>query len=125
MSSEEETDKRIAEKKKRLDELVSNIERKEKEYNAVVEKGKKVIIALDVTGEEDPSFTDEQNAAIAAARELRELQRKIILQVGEFLEEKKLVPLDSICRKLKREFRGHISPKFIEDNCPPEWKPNN
>jgi len=88
-----------------------------------MEKSKKFIRALDITGEEDPSFTDEQNAAVSEAREFRELQKKILLEAGVFLEESKIVSLEWICRELKRRFKGCISRKFIDDFCPPEWKP--
>ena len=129
-TNKEDLDKKFAEKKKRIDEIALEKERIEKEFNALVEKSKKVIIALEVTGEEDSSFTDEQNAAIAEARKVRELQKELIelqkkslLEVGVFLEEHEFVPLDCICRELKRMFRGHIKPKFIDEFCPPEWKP--
>ena len=56
MTTMEDLDKKFAEKKKRIDETALEKERIEKEFDALMEKSKKFIRALDITGEEDPSL---------------------------------------------------------------------
>ena len=92
----------IEKKKKRLEEIVQEIKQNEKQYEKLIEEGRKAI-------------------------EVREIDDKttgqIILEAGIFLQEHNLEQLDRICARLKRDFKGVIkSPGYIQNCCPIEWR---
>jgi hypothetical protein len=99
------------------------------EYEAELEKYKK-IEAIE-SWKEDPTLSAKVNALAARVREVRAMaadldrtKKEKIWEAGKFLAEHRLVTsLDQICRHLKRDFKGVINPTFIQNCCPPEWRP--
>jgi hypothetical protein len=104
-------------KRKRLDQIVIEIEEKEANFDKLIEEHKKI---LELTQRE---YT---NTVRDAETKLKKSKKDIILEAGKYLENNleivKNNSPDQICRMLKQKFKGIINPSTIWFYSPDKWK---